>query len=434
MILILSLLLWSCEPKPEPEETGEVQDTGSGDTGETSPPENTDEDLLRALMAEDSPGTSRVEEVLSSIALSDGLPVRTRAGTFLFACACGSDDWSVAGDFDGWSGTPLTRNGSLHWAEVSIDAPQDSYYKLWDGGATWAADAWARRYTYDSYGEISLVRASAPHLERWPLFQSAKTPSPGGWGPERLEPRTLRVWVPQDGAFDRVLFAHDGQNLFDPDAMWGGWHLQDSVPDGILVVGIDNTWERDWEYTHVEDFLGDGWYGGGGDTYADFVQDQVRPFIAEKYGDASLHGLLGSSLGGLISFHVAGRHDGAWDFAASLSGTFGWGSIGADNPTLIQIFQDAGHRGTALYLDSGGGPDCPGSDAGACADRDGDGTMDDVSLGDNYCETVQMRDTLAAAGYVYEEDLWHWHEPCAEHNEMAWAARVSLPLQVFAGL
>ena len=116
-----------------------------------------------------------------------------------------------------------------------------------------------------------------------------------------------------------------------------------------------------------------------------------------------------------------------WDFAASLSGTAGWGSIGLQNPTIIDLMRQAGHQDIAIYLDSGGN--------GGCYDSDGDGTDDDdPTASDNYCETIQLRDTLAAAGYRYDSDLWHWWEPGAPHNEAAWADRVHRPLEIFSGL
>ena len=405
-------------------DTGLADDTGlAGDTGEADP-SAADEAMLRALLDGPAPTAAQVDEVLGAIALSGGLPVETDDG-FLFVCTLDGSDWGLAGDFNTWAAAPMQQHGALWWIQVDIPAPQDAGYKFVDAAESWQADPWARRYSYDDNGEISYVRASMPHLERWPEFQ----------GSQGLMARTLRVWVPQNGIFDHTLYAHDGQNLYDPDAIWGGWRLQHSVPDGMLVVGIDNTWDRDYEYTHVEDYFYREWWGGGGDLYAALVQEDIRPFIEEAYGAADTNGLLGSSLGGLISLHIASQYEGAYDFAASMSGTLGWGSIGADNPTMIEIYQQAGHRGTAIYLDSGGGPGCEGVPASAaCADLDGDGTDDDVSLGDNYCETLQMRDTLSELGYVFEQDLWHWNEPCAEHNEMAWAERVGLPLGVFAAL
>lgn len=242
-----------------------------------------------------------------------------------------------------------------------------------------------------------------------------------------MEPRTVRVWVPE-GGYDRVLYVHDGQNLFDPEAFFGGWKLQESAPLGILLVGIDNTPARMDEYTHVQDFVLGKMQGGKGDAYADFLKQTVRPLIQEHYGEKGPIGVMGSSLGGLISFHIADRHPGDYAFAASLSGTMGWGSIGANNETMIERYQKKGHQGTYLYLDSGGGGD-------TCADSDMDGTNDDDDLAeDNFCENIQMRDVLLSVGYSISVDLAHWHEPGAPHNEAAWAARVFRPLDIFRGL
>lgn len=417
--LLALVLLAACQPDPPPtDDTAPPDDTGdTGDTGDTVLPGACDEDeaALRALVDGAEPSRAQVQAVLAQVASSCGWPLETQAGDLLFACDCGEGSWSVAGDFDGWTGQPLTRHGALHWAELDIPSPVDAGYKLTDGD-TWLADPWARRFLYDSFGELSLLRATRAHLERWPEVQ-----------PEGLRSRTVRVWVPAAGAFDRVLWAHDGQNLFDPEAMWGGWHLQDALPDGILVVAIDNTADRMEEYTHVPDLIHGTWYGGQGDAYAAFVHDQLRPWAAEKYGDAPIHGLLGSSLGGLISLHIADRYPGEYRFAASMSGTLGWGSIGADNETMIERYATAGHRDTALYLDSGGG--------GTCWDGDDDGIQDDdPEAADNYCETMQMVTTLEGLGYTWEQDLWHWWEPGAAHNEAEWAARVALPLGVFAAL
>ncbi len=127
--------------------------------------------------------------------------------------------------------------------------------------------------------------------------------------------------------------------------------------------------------------------------------------------------------------NIAARYPGAYDYAASLSGTMGWGSIGAGitNETMIERYAAAGHGATALYLDSGGG--------GTCVDNDGDGIEDDDPTGaDNYCENKQLESVLYSLGYVANVDVWHWWEPDALHNEAAWAARVWRPLDHFASL
>ncbi len=107
----------------------------------------------------------------------------------------------------------------------------------------------------------------------------------------------------------------------------------------------------------------------------------------------------------------------------------GWGSIGGNvhNPTMIERYQAHGHQGTVLYLDSGG-------DGGNCGDTDGDGIDDDIDQGDNFCENAQMHDLLLTLGYQEGVDLGYVWSPGAQHNEAEWASRVSVPMQIFAGL
>lgn len=414
--LVPLMFLFGCAGKdlslfdPDTGDTG-----GRGETGETGDTSGDASAEDEALLYEAIAGDRDAAETLARVASSGGLPVETADGTFLFACLCGDGAWYLAGDHDGWAGAEMERAGELSWIEVEIDDPDGSLYKFTDLD-TWMADPRGRRYGYDEYGEHSLVRASAAHLERWYDVE--------GMG---LLPRDLQVWVPDDGALTHALYAHDGQNLFDPEAFWGGWQLQDSVPDRMLVVGIDNTVDRMDEYTHTADRIYGENYGGKGDEYAALVDELIRPMMEDAYGGADVVGTMGSSLGGLISLYIADQYPDRYDMALSLSGTLGWGSIGADNPTIIEIYQDAGHRGTAIYIDSGGG--------GTCEDSDGDGIYDDgADAADNYCENLQMADTLESAGYEYEVDLWHWWEPDAEHNEAEWAWRVWRPLELFASL
>jgi len=389
--------------------------SGSGDGGAASSSSSSSgqggeaptslEDLLQRLR-DDRDGTL-LEESFDS-----GWPVLVDEGRVVVSADPALT--MVAGDFDAWAGTALTADQGFSWGLLPDEA--GSRYKLTDG-VSFVADPWARAYDYDAFGEITMVPPVTAHLERF--FQVAE-PASG------LAPRTLRVWLPE-GAPTHVLYLHDGQNLFDPDAIWGGWMLQDTVPAGMMLVGIDNTAARMDEYTQVADDIGGGPVGGLGDDYATLLEDRVRPLIAATYGEPTKVGLLGSSLGGLISLHVAYLNPTGYDFAGSMSGTLGWGSIGPHTgETMIERYEAAGQQPFVVFLNSGGG--------GACSDDDLDGIQDDGSGSDNFCETNQMRDTLAAAGHTFDVDLFHWHEPGAAHNEAAWAARVFRPLGIFAGL
>ncbi len=320
---------------------------------------------------------------------------------------------NVAGDFSDWQPTNMALGKGFRWAVVK--AAPASRYKFTDGAKNWNADPWSRVYGYDDNGEMSFLQGSSDaHLERHFAVEGAG-----------LGPRTVRIWLPKLKA-TRVLYVQDGQNLFDPEAPWGGWNLASVAPSGVMLVGIDNSAARMDEYTHVPDDLGDGPTGGHADAYAAFLNGTVRSLIAARYGEPAIVGVMGSSLGGLVSLAVADSAPGQYAFAASLSGTLGWGSIGAGvhNETMLQRYQQHGHRKTVLYVDAGGG--------GTCADSDLDGTDDDGDGSDNFCENFQFTKGLGKLGYTEGKDLFTFHEPGAPHNEAAWAARVFHPLDVFA--
>lgn len=372
--------------------------------------------------------SANLDGTLDKYAALDGWPMPVEDG-FLFV-STDPNLYLLAGDHDNWVGTQMKVEGKFHWLHVKV--AYGTRYKFTDK-TVWSADPWARSYLYDGNGEMSLVHPIAAHLDRYFRVGNAQMPE-----------RPVNVWVPLEKP-THVLYVHDGQNLFDPQAAYGGWALQDSVPPGMMLVGIDNTGNgRMDEYTHVSDMIdldGDGkdeLWGGKGDSYADFVNTTVRKLIADRYGEPSKVGTMGSSLGGLISFHIADRFPGQYAYAASLSGTFGWGKIGAmsKNETMIERYKAHGHRTTVLYLDAGGGDPAltQQQNEAQCVDSDGDGIKDDKEIGDNACENAQMRDVLQTVGYKIGTDAFHWWEAGAQHNEAEWRARVFRPMDIFAGL
>lgn len=367
-----------------------------------------------------------LDTVLLAVAWSDGWPIRTDHGTFLFIREGEVDGFGVAGPFSDWQPAAFEPHAGFGLVELAVDDDQGAVYKFTDG-VNFEADPWARSYDYDENGEISLVRPSAEtaRLDRWPDVPGIS---------EGLPDRDLAVYVPAGSGPWPVLYAMDGQNLFDPLAVWGGWHLQDALVSvaPVLVVGITNTADRFDEYTHVADDIGYAeWVGGRASAYTGLVEAVIRPHIESTYGSTGVDGLMGSSLGGLVALYIAAEDPSAWDYVASLSGTLGWGRFAADGPVMEELWVPLGPNGVVVYADSGGGP---GAD-GICQDQDGDGfPEDDPDAADNYCTNRQFVDALAAAGFTWDVDLFHWWEADAPHNEIAWGARVEVPLAQFAAL
>jgi predicted alpha/beta superfamily hydrolase len=219
--------------------------------------------------------------------------------------------------------------------------------------------------------------------------------------------RDLFIYLPRDyDASTRrypVVYAHDGQNLFDPRAIGGGWHAGETLDreiaagrvDDLILVGVANTRDRMAEYMPPEE-------GGTADRYGRFLTDELKPWV-----DANLRtltgrddtGVLGSSLGGLVSFYLGWERPDVFGRVGSLSGSF-WlrghlDAIALDAPRDLRVWLDSGTAGKS---------------------------------GDSYEDTVAARDLLLGKGAALGGRLAHEVDVGAGHNEAAWRGRLGRAL------
>ena len=362
-------------------------------------------------------GTLAAADGLAQVARAGGWPIRTDAG-YLFAIADnGNGPFQISSPSGAFQPVTLRTESGVAWAIVPVVAPQGASYQFATRSGATFYDPLSRVFRYYGADEMSLVAATGAHLERF-----------FGVGDANVTARTIRVWVPAQTP-THFLYAHDGQNLFGGyPRTFGGWFLQDGAGPTTLIVGIDNSAARFAEYTPVTDFIDGRTQGGAGGAYADYVENTVRPFIEGRYGSAKRSGVVGSSLGGVIAYVQVLRHPGSWDFAASLSGTMGWGSIGSGvhNATIIDQFgAPSACPAATFYLDSGGGP------GSGCVDSDGDGIRDDTpDSSDNYCENAQLLAVMQGKGCAVH---YTWANG-AQHNEAAWRARGPAAVALFESL
>jgi len=404
VVYLAALVLVGCSSPPEKDPP---------DSEDTYP----DYESAQSLIS----GEATFDSTLAAITWSKGLPIAGPDNLWLFLVA----DELGASTLLLEDQSPLTmeEGEGFYWLEVELENPGGLTYSFVTEGDGAVPDPSARHYGYAITEEISYVAppTEEAHLQRWPEATHGE-----------LIPRTLRALVPPGDGPWPLLIATDGNNLFNPLASWGGWRIQDAVAgldSPILVVGVDNTTERMWEYTHTTDTLEGQVYGGGGDEYADFIHEFVRPHLEETYS-TGLVGLLGSSLGGLIALHINQRYPGEYDFVASLSGTLGWGRYNQNQSIMQELYLAYPSDDTVLYVDSGGG-----DGDGICEDQDGDGFVeDDPNNSDNYCVNRHFADAMADHGYEWNSTLHHWWEPGAPHNEGAWAERVHRPLGIFVDM
>ena len=180
--------------------------------------------------------------------------------------------------------------------------------------------------------------------------------------PELGNRRDVDVYLPpsyQDsGRHYPVVSMHDGQNLFDHALSFAGeWHVDDTMEriaaEGVeaIIVGVPNMGpERADEYSPFRDErLG----GGRGDLYVRFLTDTLKPLVDEQFRtrrEPGQTGLIGSSMGGLISLHGFLQRPDVFGFAGVMSPSL-WFARGAIFETVRHVTRWSGR----LYLDTGTG-------------------------------------------------------------------------------
>ena len=267
---------------------------------------------------------------------------------------------------------------------------------------------------YGTPGANRLVLMTEPDTRPvYPHFRSAgggRFAPPIEFDSTRLGRRhRIRVYLPpgySENTLKRysVLYMQDGQNLFFPDEAFLGndWHVDETVGvldtmsavDDFIIVAVYSK-DRFSEYTKP-----------GYETYGSSLVGEVKPRIDQDFRTlpGPLHtGLIGSSLGGVVSFFLAWEWPDVFGRAGCLSSTFGY------RDDLFERVQSEEKRDVSFYLDSGW-------------------------PGDNYEITLSMAMALVSRGWVFGRDLIHFAFPLAGHDENAWGLRLHLPVQIFSGI
>jgi predicted alpha/beta superfamily hydrolase len=193
---------------------------------------------------------------------------------------------------------------------------------------------------------------------------------------------------------------HDGQNLFDIATSFAGeWEVDESLneffnagKDVPIVVGIDNGGaDRIAEYTP---WANPNYGGGDGDKYAKFIVETLKPYIDANYRTKPGRentGVMGSSLGGLISFYIAVKYQDIFSKAGIFSPSF-WYS-----DSCYTFASATGKHFPMQFYIMGGN-----NESGGLVQ-----------------EMENMIDTLFAAGFG-EEEIKLKVIPGGQHNEYLW--------------
>lgn len=223
--------------------------------------------------------------------------------------------------------------------------------------------------------------------------------------------RNRRIWIYLPPNYETssitypVLYMHDGQNIFDQYTSYSGeWEVDESLnnlaEEGYqvpIVIGIDNGGsERINELTPWEN---EEYGGGDGELYIDFIVETLKPYVDENYrtqAGRESTGIMGSSLGGLISQYGALKYQNVFSKAGIFSPSY-WFS-----DSVWTFANEMGkQQNMKLYQMAGG--------------QESASTVPNMQA---------MNDTLALLGFNSDE-LFIKVVPNGQHNEVLWRNELS---------
>lgn len=213
--------------------------------------------------------------------------------------------------------------------------------------------------------------------------------------------RTIRMYLPlgyenTDEKYP-VLYMHDAQNLFDTATAFSGeWEVDEFLDSQkgqkVIVVGIDHGNEK--RIAELTPFPHEKYGGGEAAAYVDFIRETLKPHVDATYRTltaAENTAVIGSSLGGLVSFYAALKYPEVFGMAGVFSPSF-WFS------EEIYGFAEASEisRGVRFYFLGG--------------------TFEDETLVSN----IQKMEELLLKNGLSEENIFVKIVEGGEHNEAFW--------------
>jgi len=232
--------------------------------------------------------------------------------------------------------------------------------------------------------------------------------------------KPVEIWTP--AGYDpadtskkySVIYLLDGQNQFDDsDAYNGGWGSDEVITalmknggDGIILVGIDNSRNRDNELTPdigdvIPVYNSGGFKNGSGAQFAGFVAKTVVPYIESNYNvytDAEHSAIVGSSSGGIEAFYIGMEYMDQFSRIGAISPAF----MLYDKSTWFEYFEKYDFANAQnlprIYFFNGGGD----------------------SLEQELLPYARdMKTWLTSLGYDADKMTFVYDEKCS-HNEAAW--------------
>ena len=193
-----------------------------------------------------------------------------------------------------------------------------------------------------------------------------------------------------------VIYMHDAQNLFDAKTSYSGeWNVDeklDSLKAQVIVVGIEHG--NDKRIDELTPFKNEKYGGGNAGNYVDFIVKTLKPYIDKNYRTkpkAKNTIIMGSSLGGLVSYYAALKHPEVFGKAGVFSPSF-WFSN-----DIYTLTEQTPKIKTKIYF--------------LCGDKESDDMVKDMTkmekiLDTKRCYYLHLTKTKIVKGGAHNEKQW----------------------------
>ncbi|WP_166919512.1 alpha/beta hydrolase [Flavobacterium poyangense] len=193
-----------------------------------------------------------------------------------------------------------------------------------------------------------------------------------------------------------VLYMHDAQNLFDAKTSYAGeWNVDeklDSLKAQVIVVGIEHG--NDKRIDELTPFKNEKYGGGNADNYLEFIVKTLKPYIDKEYRtrpNTKNTQIMGSSLGGLVSYYALLKYPKVFGKAGVFSPSF-WFSN-----DIYTLTEKAPKIKTKIYF--------------LCGDSEDENMVKDMTkmerlLDKNRCYCLHLTQSKIVKGGQHNEKLW----------------------------
>jgi len=193
-----------------------------------------------------------------------------------------------------------------------------------------------------------------------------------------------------------VIYMHDAQNLFDKKTSYvGEWNVDetlDSLQAQVIVVGIEHGNEKRMD--ELTPYPNEKYGGGKANDYLEFITRTLKPHIDKTYRtktNAKNTAIMGSSLGGLVSFYAVLTYPKIFGKAGVFSPSF-WFS-----PDIYALAERTPKLKSKIYFLAG--------------DSESEDMVNDLNkmekiVNGKRCECLKLNKKVIVKGGQHNEKLW----------------------------